>query len=388
MRNKTPREIKSLSDNSDPDEHDRLTDGARGSSPQACEGDLIDLTNKPNQKTMEPIQEDVERSSPDDTSPSKAKSSLVSTSPPCHGRSIESLTRRISTQASQVIGLIGRSISQRPQTVKTEQHVQGRRELQGNIRALQDTCARLRQERKDAVTKNRQLGCKLRKEEREHEATKAAAQQERERLESKLKSARAPNENTRRALEDAENEITRLRSEISSAKEDFDIAQNNALEDMSRLASEADIAKQELLDERNSARQNIAQLQNQIKLLNEKNDKFRQMLIPVSEKQVPDAEVVQRFTSLRSSMLALVRGTWKLAFRDDVDLISLSQDQIYIFKSGRTCDYDRLRYAVFYFIHKRILSTQHYFLENGLEETEQRLQLVEKELVERSPVGE
>lgn len=272
--------------------------------------------------------------------------------------------------------------------MKTEQHVQDPRELEENIRALQETCARLRQGRKDALNRNGQLVCKLQNEEREHEATKAAAQQERERLESKLKSARASNDNIRRDLKDAESKNTRLRSEIHSAKERFETAQNNALEDMSRLASEADIAKQELFDQTNSAGKKIAQLQSQIELLNEKNDKFRQMLIPVSEKQVPDAEVVQKFISLRSSMLALVRRTWKLAFRDDVDILSLSRDQIYIFKASGTCDYDRLRYAVFHFIYHRILGTQNYFLENGLEETEQRLQLVEKELVEKSSAGE
>lgn len=254
--------------------------------------------------------------------------------------------------------------------------------------ALQKTCEALEKDGRNASIEIKQLRSRLQNAEDQLENTKSLARKEVQGHQNDIKSIKACNGRLRSDLETAENKIVGLQAEIHTADEKFQTSEISAAEEISRLTTDVDMVNEELFKEKNSARKEIAQLQSQIKLLNEKNDKFRQILIPVSEKQVLDAEVVQRFTSLRTSMLALVRRTWKPAFRDDADVISLSQDQIHVFKFGGMCDYDRLRYAVFHFIHDRIIGNRNYFLENGFEETEKRLQLVEQELFEKSPVGE
>lgn len=276
---------------------------------------------------------------------------------------------------------IGRGSPEKRSTVNTNKRAKSRQELEEEILKWREACTRARKERRDAVSK-------LKNEEEEHGATKAAARQKLERLENDFKSARDSNENTKRTLKSTEREIARLRSEAHRTKEEFQAAENASLEDIAHLTSDVDLAKQELYEEKSSARKEIAQLRSQIKVLSEKNDKFRQMLIPVAEKQVLDAEVVQKFTSLRSSILTLVRRTWKLTFPEGFDLRSLSQSQKDIFKLGSMDSYDRLRYAVFQFIFHGIIGPRNYFLKDGFEQTEQGLEMAEQELFSKSSVGE
>lgn len=139
--------------------------------------------------------------------------------------------------------------------------------------------------------------------------------------------------------------------------------------------------------ERRGYLETIERLNDQVKTLTSTSDQLRQMLVPVSEKQALDSEVVSRFTSLRSSIFALVRQTWKTALKENVDRRVLSTDQGIFFISPFPISYARLRTLVSNAIRVVIFGSQSYFLEKTFQEFEQKIQAVEKELDGIMPKG-
>jgi chromosome segregation ATPase len=234
---------------------------------------------------------------------------------------------------------------------------------------LRETNARMNEEYKNAKSENQKIQFKLTSVERAHDATKKAAQQEIESHEKEAHLAEASREGIKRDLESAKNEIARLQAEIE------------------RLYSQVHEANQALTDQQRSDMEKITQLRAQNKLLSEKNDKLRDMVIPVSEEQVLDAEVMAKFTAIRTSIFALVRRTWKMELRDGVLQEDLSKEQLLIFGPGGEDIYDRTRGIVFHFVHQHILGSQNYVLQDGLEEFEWALQVAERELFDKSPIG-
>lgn len=389
MRDKSIRQINSSSDNSVSRGHDRRTRRAPGGSALVHEENLIDLSNDMNRSTMDSMQDDVECSSPDHRPASQERSSFVSTPSACHRSSVRSLTLRTSTKAAQVIGLFpfGRGSSQRPHVTNTDQQVSPSSKLEEDFVTLQKTCATLKKDGRDAAIENNQLRSKLKNAEEQLEKTEKLGRKKSQDHQVDIKSAKARNAMLRGDLETAENTIVRLQAEIDAADEKFQTSEIAAAGEISRLTSDVDIANEELFEEKSAARKEIARLQSQIKLLNEKNDKFRQMLVPVSEKQVPDAEVVRKFTALRSHIMGFVRRTWSLKFRNDVDVGAFSEAQHIVFVSCGLGSYDRLRYLVFIFIYHRIFDSKNYFLKDGFESLEEHLQKGEKSLIKKSSEG-
>lgn len=276
---------------------------------------------------------------------------------------------------------------QKPHATNIDQQINTRSKLEEDIVAWQKTCEKLEKDNRVAASEINQLRSKLKTAEDQHEMTEALARSQAQRHQTDIKSAKACNESLRNGLDIASEEILDLRSEIATADEKFRTAEIAAAEDISQLTSDINTAKEELFEEKRTALQEIQQLQNQIEVLNEKNDKFRQMLIPVSEEQVLDVTVVRKYNKIRSSIMALVMGTWKLKLRIDMDVEDLSKDQYQALKSSSSGSYDRLRYVVFHFIWHGIFIPKNYFLKDGFERFEHHLQKVEKGLCETSPAG-
>lgn len=264
--------------------------------------------------------------------------------------------------------------------MNNDQKVDPRKTVEEDLIASQKICETLKKDGRDAAAENKQLRSKLKKAEDQLETTRALARHEAQRHQNEIKSIK-------RDRKIAEDKVGRLQLEIDAADEKFEAAEISAAEEISRLGSDIATANHELFHEKRSALKEIGRLQNRIKLLNEKADMFRDMLIPVSEKQILDAEVVQKFTSLRSSIMALVRRTWALKLRTNSDVRKLSDNQHYFFMSSGSGSYDKLRFVVFEFIYQWIFDSKNYFLKEGLESLEECLRKGEKSLLKNSPVG-
>ncbi|KAL1866882.1 hypothetical protein Daus18300_006585 [Diaporthe australafricana] len=144
------------------------------------------------------------------------------------------------------------------------------------------------------------------------------------------------------------------------------------------------LVKAKLEAENQAAQKENANLHRQIGAVNDVNAKLRQMLVPPSEKQVIDADVVSKFTRFRSSILALVRRTWTLKLRQEVDVEALSVTQRFVF-SGFPINYDRLRCVVFTLLDLAILNSRNYFLGQNFEELENCMRRAETQLLNGSP---
>lgn len=188
----------------------------------------------------------------------------------------------------------------------------------------------------------------------------------------------------------AEENFAKVKSANSSLRENnarLEQARKNTDGDKARLSSQFNDVSQQLAKERQEYRQKIAQLYSQNKTLHDKTDTLRKMLVPVSEKQVLDADVVQRFTILRSGIVGLVRQTWVPALKHDVDSLGFSLLQQDLIATELPLTYDRLRCIVFFFIHASVFDSQNYFLGYNFENLEQLVRRVERELNKNSPEG-
>lgn len=271
--------------------------------------------------------------------------------------------------------------------MNNDQKADHRSKLEEDFMTLQKTCETLKKDSRNAAAENKHLRSKLKNAEDQLETTRALGRQEVQRQQTEIKQFKVSNGTLTSDLKIAEDRIVRLQLEIHAADERFEAAEIAAAEEISRLSSDVATANQELFQEKRSALKEIGRLQSRIKDLTEKTDRFRDMLIPVSEKQILDAEVVQKFTSLRSSIMALLRRTWALRLRKDFDVGEFSRGQHLVFMSGDAGSYDKLRYVVFEHIYQMILDSKNYFLKDGFESLGEYLHKGEKSLLKKSPVG-
>lgn len=204
-----------------------------------------------------------------------------------------------------------------------------------------------------------------------------------EALRARLKAQRRDNKILEKKAKEFESQVELLESEIDSAKrvnEKLYRQNQDHVMEFARLMESQQAMGKTHEAEKQDFRKEIARLNEHIKTLTLTSDQLRQMLVPVSEKQVSDSDVVSRFTNLRSSIVALVRQTWKLALREDFVPSLVPSHERYFFKSPHLFTYDRLRFLVFLTIHAIIFDSQSYFLRDNLEQFEQHIQAVEKNL--------
>lgn len=97
--------------------------------------------------------------------------------------------------------------------------------------------------------------------------------------------------------------------------------------------------------------------------LENKTVHLRSMLIPATESQLSDSEVVAKFTSLRSQILKLVKTAWS---RNLVQRRSLSEEQTEVlspfYKNDVSFKYldNRLQSVVFSILEERVFGARHY----------------------------
>lgn len=145
--------------------------------------------------------------------------------------------------------------------------------------------------------------------------------------------------------------------------------------------------KQNFETEKHDHRKEIAGLEAQVNDLTRTKDCLRQMIVPVSEKQLPDSDVVSKFTNLRKGILGFVRQSWKMELQEGVDIRQLPGLQGDFFRSRLPLTYDRTRGVVFQIIHSIIFRPHNYFLGREFEHLEQYMQSVERGLIESLAPG-
>lgn len=99
--------------------------------------------------------------------------------------------------------------------------------------------------------------------------------------------------------------------------------------------------------------------------------KLRLMLVPSSESQISDSDIISKFTALRSLTLRLVKGTWSMRFKNDIDMRRWSDWQRNVF--GPFADqtshwqtlHNKLRSLIFDFIGIYVLNCRHYYLKHN-----------------------
>lgn len=167
-----------------------------------------------------------------------------------------------------------------------------------------------------------------------------------------------------------------------------------ANESLNRDMGAAKKQNHKLRDDMNAARQDLFHERAKNEELKKRMTSLRQMLIPPSEDQVSDTEVIQKFISLRSLIFRLVRTTWAKKFRDDIDERNLSEGQVTFARSYIGKDamwkslYHRIRYFIFYQLCMSVLDRRLYGLAKDFRRLDQQLEAIEIYLWEGLPEGE
>lgn len=245
----------------------------------------------------------------------------------------------------------------------------------------------LKTEHNDLVVRNQQLASDNEAVIEKYNTKKRDYRKTVQSLNDDLKCATAECGQLKRQHTADRSQIMSLTNDVDTARENLQTSEQLSQDEIARLHSELDSVKLDLQAEREKARKEIAQLHVQIRASNERSEKYRQMLIPASEKQVMDADLVHKFTSLRSRILALVRQTWALKPRPDVEFRRLPPSHQEFFLSRIPGSYDRLRYVVSAFLYQGIFEAPSYFLRNDHHSFEDHLQKLERHLFDISPNG-
>lgn len=265
---------------------------------------------------------------------------------------------------------------QRNQIIPIEDHLKITGKLESDLEGLNRAYQNLETEYRNALINNKKLSGEKEMLKEKYTAYKVAAVDHMKRAQERIRLDKATNERLLKNLVAANTEI-----------EDLQMVEYNYQEEIARLNSTVDDVTFDLRTEKERGRKETAQLHTQIKTISEMNDKFRQMLVPVSEKQISDGEVVQKFTALRSSILAFVRRTWTLEFRAGIDIRTLPKGHREFFQSSIPPSYDRLRYVVSVFLYQVIFEAPNYFLGDDHQRFEGHLQNLERHLFKISPNG-
>lgn len=126
--------------------------------------------------------------------------------------------------------------------------------------------------------------------------------------------------------------------------------------------------------------------------LESKTVHLRSMLIPATETQLSDGEVVAKFTALRAQILKLVMSAWSRKW-DEATNKNVTDHQFKIFSpfanGGVNMKYldNRLRGVVFSILNDQIFSTRHYATDSKHAPLNQRLGDVERLLWQNIPRG-
>lgn len=173
-------------------------------------------------------------------------------------------------------------------------------------------------------------------------------------------------------------ELLQQRTDLSRENQRLHAMNKNARQENARLQAQL---------ERNAG------LAVQIKAANEKNAKLtermaelRQMLVPTSENQVPDLDMVQNVSRIRFNIVALVRSTWDPEIKPGTKSQDLTPMQLKAFAGS--ISYDRLRALIFSLINQHTFSARPYFLGNARREIDQSIGKIEKYLRDNMPAGD
>lgn len=125
--------------------------------------------------------------------------------------------------------------------------------------------------------------------------------------------------------------------------------------------------------------------------LETKTQDLRAMLIPLSETQLSDGEVVSKFVSLRSQILRLVKSTWRRdKFKPDLEPTNNQRRVFSPFMEGkvgmRYLD-NHIRRVIFQTLHTQVLGKRSYFLGGKLTRLEEHLGEFEDWMWKQFPAG-
>lgn len=204
----------------------------------------------------------------------------------------------------------------------------------------------------------------------------------------------SPNEEfLRKCLEGKIRDIDSFKIAIKAATAKLESAQRENVEIRRRNQAvvHANMNMQTLLQSMENEKQECAlkmsQLEEEVKSLTLTSDQLRQMLVPVAEKQVLDADVVSKFSNLRHSILGFVRQTWTTALKADLDPSQLTENQRGFFDPSRPMSYERIRHVIFQGLYGYILQRQAYFLGGDFQDLEKHIKMAESEMYRYSAAG-
>jgi hypothetical protein len=177
--------------------------------------------------------------------------------------------------------------------------------------------------------------------------------------------------------------IDTLQAKIVPAQEDIQVLHGwhrDGQKEHEALKNEYKSLGQHLAREKHEHRNHIAELEEQVHELAKNNVRLREIILSASEKQIPDADVVSKYTRLCQSIIGLVRLTWKPEIKAEFDLKKLSGHQREFFESRIPLSYNRLRSVVFQMVDVHILSPPNYFLKEPFWRLEESLRKAERHL--------
>lgn len=226
-----------------------------------------------------------------------------------------------------------------------------------------------------------------------------AAQDANESLRKESKAARESNESLQKESHVVQEKNKNLNTQLSESSSKFYTLQR----EKATLGRQVDDAKKEthglqkqyeiLGAEMNRTRHELNAEKAITKHLGERVASLRSMLVPPSEAQVSDSEVVSKFTALRSLTFRFVKGTWALSFKADANEESLSGWQL---EFARPFSYagapwqtlhSRIRSYIFDVISAEILNHCHYLLNKNSRDLDNMLGNTEDYMLRNLPEG-
>lgn len=143
----------------------------------------------------------------------------------------------------------------------------------------------------------------------------------------------------------------------------------------------------------NTARQELSYERTKNEEQRERMASLRQMLVPATEDQVSDTEIMQRFTALRSLVFRLVKGTWSMKFKDKLRDSDVSDNQHSFFAPFVGGDpkwktlHNHLRHFIFNHLCLSALDRRRYFLHENCKWLDEQLETTETNMWDSLPKG-
>lgn len=153
-----------------------------------------------------------------------------------------------------------------------------------------------------------------------------------------------------------------------------DIARRNGLEQYMRRALDA-------------AEHRVNESNAKIEELQKRATELRQMLVHAPYNNVSDSAIVHKYMQLRSHIVGLVKQTWNVKAKEEININELSARQRHIFEglypgSGveRKCTYERLVLGVFFLLNRMVFDCSPYFLQPAHKPIECHLRAAEQSM--------